>query len=207
VRKKLWIAVAVLGCSSDSSSWQEQYVAKLRECGVISKEGRYESLPAENWRCFLSCVSDAKCSDVIEFECNEGDELWSEQLDACFDKCDYIYDSGDDFPCKNGETTDAKYCDGEQECTDGSDEKGCDPSFVFECKDGQLVPDYAKCDEERDCDDGSDELDCPPEPADFACGDGEEIGHWQLCDGREDCEDGSDERGCAQDLCEQHQRE
>ncbi|HEX6244642.1 MAG TPA: hypothetical protein VFZ61_27175, partial [Polyangiales bacterium] len=75
--------------------------------------------------------------------------------------------AGTHFVCTDGEKVNAAYeCDGEEDCSDGSDEARC---ATFQCRDGaQLVPQALVCDLERDCSDGSDEdqgclkLSCEP---------------------------------------------
>jgi low density lipoprotein-related protein 2 len=57
-------------------------------------------------------------------------------------------------------------CDGEADCTNGSDEAGCPADFA--CANGNSVPIRWQCDGDNDCGDGSDEAGCP-EQAELIC--------------------------------------
>jgi hypothetical protein len=70
-------------------------------------------------------------------------------------------DQGAPRGCENGEDVPPdKFCDGNPDCSDGSDEgEVCDGGFV--CADGNTeVPIADTCDGTPDCPDGSDEEDC-----------------------------------------------
>ena len=62
-------------------------------------------------------------------------------------------------------------CDGDTDCSDGSDEKGCpaptcDQETSFLCVEHPLcIPRAWRCDTQEDCTDGSDEKDCGKERA------------------------------------------
>ncbi|CAL4166007.1 unnamed protein product, partial [Meganyctiphanes norvegica] len=107
-------------------------------------------------------------------------------------------------------------CDGDEDCSDGSDEKDCfnnlqsDPecSFgEFMCLDGshRCIRKSWRCDGENDCSDSSDEKNCHSNKVFYAgcpsgmfmCQDSERCisGSWR-CDGEYDCKDGSDEKKC-----------
>jgi hypothetical protein len=91
------------------------------------------------------------------------------------------------------------HCDGSDDCTGGSDERGCTcAEHEFQCENsGRCIPAWFRCDWDNDCGDYSDEVGCDTPD----CGEGEFkctavgtcIDAEDTCNGVVECEDGSDE--------------
>ncbi|OQV22574.1 putative Sortilin-related receptor [Hypsibius exemplaris] len=101
------------------------------------------------------------------------------------------YDGTDGIVCAGGQAGDVScmphswLCDGDRDCSDGSDEAQCGTSAIvappalpmthaalqqactdseFRCNNGRCVPFRYRCDGQADCTDGSDEVQCPSGP-------------------------------------------
>jgi len=112
--------------------------------------------------------------------------------------------------CANGECIDREaICDGDIDCSDGSDESSCRENSLcepneYQCGNKKCVLKTWRCDGDDDCGDGSDESGCTPNPPGSPC----RYYEWQCrsrdqcipksfqCDGENDCQDNSDETGC-----------
>ncbi|XP_045784357.1 basement membrane-specific heparan sulfate proteoglycan core protein-like isoform X5 [Maniola jurtina] len=113
--------------------------------------------------------------------------------------------------CANGQCiARTAICDGNQDCSDGSDEESCHRNGMcepneYQCANRKCVLKTWLCDAEDDCGDESDEQNCgyaiPGQqcrPVDFACATNDQcIPKTFHCDGQSDCFDKSDEIGCA----------
>ncbi|XP_018321049.1 uncharacterized protein LOC108734135 [Agrilus planipennis] len=131
---------------------------------------------------------------------------------SSFSRC-----SAGQFQCVNGTSTkggsycvsNSDRCDSVKDCTDGSDEVGCDQENCkdnFQCKSGQCLKRHLVCDGIFNCDDNSDEENCESWKCNFdelSCGDGKRCIplSWK-CDGKSHCFDGRDEQNCHSQPCE-----
>jgi hypothetical protein len=144
---------------ASSGSLEQRVVSKLSQCGLVERVG---NLNVEMVTCAWECLADADCSELRATLCGGG----GPGVDACLSSRCTSSDIGQ-FRCADGELIDLSWqCDGESDCTDGSDERSC-ASTTFSCDDGLSIPQAFVCDLERDCSDGSDEAGCTV----LSCGD------------------------------------
>lgn len=135
---------------------EAQYLARLRECGVVSA-GQFRLRPIEDdlRRCAASCALRAECPVLRGVHCD--DEL-DDDYQQCVIDCTQLPRVGG-FVCGRLTIWPSSRCDGINNCTTArEDEQGC---AGYTCRDGQaLTNDYARCDGTVECTDISDEEGC-----------------------------------------------
>lgn len=188
------LLLASAGCGDDGGGdLCSRYEGALRACNLLTQGDLACSIDADasgRTTCYLGCMESASCQDLQALFCRSS--LPSAATLSCAAACDDL-SSGSDFTCGDGDTISGSWkCDGDEDCSDGSDELGCP---TFQCADGDTVPADFRCDAWADCADASDEQGCTNL---YQCADGETTSADARCDGWEECTDGSDEAGCPQ---------
>ncbi|MBZ3890926.1 Low-density lipoprotein receptor-related protein 2 [Sciurus carolinensis] len=147
------------------------------------------------------------------FTCQCPDDFQTLQLSdrtICLPTC-----SSTQFLCANGEKCIPIWwkCDGQKDCSDGSDEPALCPHRYcrlgqFQCKDGNCTSPQSLCNAHQDCSDGSDEDNalCENhrcESNEWQCANKRCIPEAWQCDTIKDCQDNSDEDSshCASRTC------
>ncbi len=153
--------------------------AAFAECGLNNDGFAFDHYGCEDASdCVKGCLLEASCDDLATWYCApltvDGD------FKACLDVCD------PPFVCDGHEVAENFLCDTENDCTDASDEDGCD---YLECDGGDEYSLLFVCNGFEECADHSDEAGCDL----FTCGDTSSVPARYECDGVNDCPDGTDD--------------
>ncbi|KAK3928413.1 Low-density lipoprotein receptor-related protein 2 [Frankliniella fusca] len=92
-------------------------------------------------------------------------------------------------------------CDGDVDCTDGADERGCSAcnDGGFHCDGSRCIDSDRLCDGRGDCEDGADERNCSECPEDrHQCDGARCLSAEERCDGVPQCRDATDEVNCTE---------
>ncbi len=181
MRRLLPLVLLLAACAEPRPNLTDHLV----ECGFLTPGERVHLalrdvyLPSD---CYEDCFARASCEAILATLCRTSFDL----AFACDQECA--------LRCGDGTLIGPeRECDGAQNCTDGSDERGCTNTVV--CSNGSTAV-GARCDGRYDCGDGSDEQACPG----LTCGD-YTLPPSDRCDGIPRCFDGSDERDCPTYRC------
>ncbi|CAB3407219.1 unnamed protein product [Caenorhabditis bovis] len=185
----------------------------FRNCSNLEEHGLHN---------LINCANTTQCI-LPSWKCDGNNDCWDgwDEENCMVD----FHDNGtrvsppkecdkDQFACLTTRTCMPMHwrCDGQYDCGDMSDEKGCEKKcsekFEFTCaKSSACVAIEQKCDGKPDCPDGEDEADCEHNECQgegnttFRCTNHRCIPMSWRCDGTDDCMDnanavGSDEKDC-----------
>ena len=142
-----WLCAAA-ACSPNARERCTGDVEVVEDCDWTLRDDVCED---ERGRCAADCFARAGCSELAQYF--EGQGTTRGTLEICVAKCWPRFRCADDR-----HEIDADWqCDGDNDCVDGSDERGC---RYFTCANGALINDEDMCDEWSHCSDGSDEDQC-----------------------------------------------
>ncbi|MFM2416282.1 MAG: hypothetical protein RL385_1005 [Pseudomonadota bacterium] len=192
-------AASFAGCDNDGPA---PVSVRLLVCGLITPGELHDRAASSALSaCTQDCRARARCDELRTLVCERRS---SGELEDCEAAC------RNPRPCVDGrgQFELRRACDGRSDCSDGSDEWGCEAWPV--CKSsGRRLAEGQVCDGVADCSDGSDEAGCDPSLRRFSCKVSSPAGPasipWaRVCDLTPDCADGSDEgkaQGCAELVC------
>ena len=144
------------GGSKTDAELLAEVSARLKECKVWQPFHERVVIEDDFDRCGARCTIDASCALLYDLTCSDDFDSVTPYFE-CIEDCPFSPKDG--FACKGGrKIPHVAVCDGEEDCSDGADEQGCEP---FVCKDGEeIMPADIDCDGFEDCSDGSDEEGC-----------------------------------------------
>uniref|UniRef100_A0A8C8LYL0 EGF-like domain-containing protein n=1 Tax=Oncorhynchus tshawytscha TaxID=74940 RepID=A0A8C8LYL0_ONCTS len=201
----LWVCDEDPDCAdgSDEANCDE------KTCGPHEFRCQNNNCVPEHWR----CDGQSDCGDnTDEQNCSKSlphlrSVVHGVRNDLGLNICVPATCPSRDFVCDNGECISARFhCDGDRDCADNSDEKGCE----MECREDEFlclnrahcIPSRWHCDALPDCVDHSDEHNCVQAHScradEFICTNTLCKLYIWVCDGEDDCGDNSDEDS---DMC------
>jgi len=226
-----WTRKAIFQADKNSGAgvlMVQEEVNGAMDMKIYSSASRGETNRCLNHTCSHLCVAMPPSSGIMykclcpdgmkaegQTECRCPDGQVSQQNGTCQlgqgEKCSDVQ-----WQCGNKLCIPALWrCDGDNDCGDLSDERGCKEEQCkekqFQCDNKKCVPDHWRCDYDNDCGDNSDEKDCPSTTCEagsqFRCDNGQCINSKWRCDLEKDCQDGSDELNCtnSQTKCDSSQ--
>jgi len=141
--------------------WEEEGICYLLwdEGGVV--QFAYNDCAATDGAYVCSLTADG--SDIESCDaCNTDGECVPCDDDSCeIPELGTTDPGGETGMCDDGEEIPAEsFCDGTEDCADGSDESECLSGETNFCDDGEEIPSEYFCDGEPDCVDESDETGC-----------------------------------------------
>ncbi|XP_069832773.1 very low-density lipoprotein receptor-like isoform X2 [Dendropsophus ebraccatus] len=183
-------------CSSNLQSRESHSRCNMANGGCMSEE---ICVPGSKEVVHCLCPDD-------RVSCSDSDVKLQEKPAS-----ETLFCSWASLPCRDGKACvpTEHICDGDKDCSDGSDEENCTNlcgnAGIFRCLTGtKCIEHRHRCDGVPQCPDGSDEQNClsPSKNCAMRCDRNVRcVPQDLICDGKTDCFDETDEQGCDPKEC------